>query len=375
MKIGILTLPLHTNYGGILQAYALMQVLTNQGHDVWLINKKRIYILPVYKRYFVYLKRGLMKFVFGKKSVEIFIEQRWQKESGMLSKNVMVFIQNEIKQIIEVNSYKNIPKDNFDMIVVGSDQVWRPKYFAPIEDAYLLFTKKWKIKCIAYAASFGSEQWEYNKTQTRKCRKLVKKFDAVSVREDSGVNLCKDNLGINAVHVLDPTILLDVCHYISLIRKENIKRSLGNLFVYVLNKNNDTNEIEKQIVDTFGYVPFYSSTDCDGALLNEREATKVEVWLRSFYDAEFVLTDSFHACVFSIIFHKHFVVYCNEERGGTRLISMLRIVGLEDRMINSVQDFWQIKANIPKIDWNEVDNRINKMKVQSVNYLQSALSQ
>ena len=97
----------------------------------------------------------------------------------------------------------------YDAFIVGSDQVWRPSYNQHLEQAFLNFTENWKnVKRIAYAASFGVDNWEFTKKQTKECKRLVQKFDFVSVREDTAVNLCKEHLGIEATHVLDPTLLL-----------------------------------------------------------------------------------------------------------------------------------------------------------------------
>lgn len=104
-------------------------------------------------------------------------------------------------------------------------------FFSKIENAYLDFAKEWKIKRIAYAASFGTEEWEYTGEQTNNCAALLKKFNAVSVRESSGVQLCSDNFGVKAEHVLDPTMLLCKEDYIKLFKDYNTAQSDGNLSV------------------------------------------------------------------------------------------------------------------------------------------------
>ena len=97
---------------------------------------------------------------------------------------------------------------HFDAFVVGSDQVWRPRYNAYIPNLFLDFTEGMSVKRIAYAASFGTDQWEFSAEQTTISSFLAKKFDIVSVREASGIQLCKQNLGVDAIQVLDPSLLL-----------------------------------------------------------------------------------------------------------------------------------------------------------------------
>ena len=150
---------------------------------------------------------------------------------------------------------------DFDAIIVGSDQVWRTCYNPQIENAFLDFAKEWKhVRRIAYAPSFGIDEWEYSEEQTQKCRQLVQKFDAVSVREVSGVKLCREYLGVEAKHVLDPTMLLDKEDYLYLISRAEVVRHSNTLLQYVLDKNEDRVAIEgigkneQVIIDSSRYV-------------------------------------------------------------------------------------------------------------------------
>ena len=101
-------------------------------------------------------------------------------------------------------------------------------YKRSIESSFLDFAETWNIKKISYAASFGTDLWEYNEKQTSNCRKLIRKFDAISVRESSGVTLCKKYLDIDAIQVLDPTFLLTKEDYCAVVKKSHKKHL--NLF-------------------------------------------------------------------------------------------------------------------------------------------------
>ena len=103
--------------------------------------------------------------------------------------------------------------------------------------------------------------------------------------------------------------------------------------------------------------------------LQERIKPSVEKWLRGFYDAKFVITDSFHACVFSIIFHKQFVVVGNKERGMSRFESLLEMFGLEDRLVNIGDDI----SSLSKIDYVAVDKIYDTLKEESKSFLFNAL--
>lgn len=369
MRIGILTLPLHTNYGGILQAYALQTVLERMGHRVVVLGKLKYSKLPLWKMPLSYSKRICKKYFLGEKSVKIFYEQWFNKTYPIISQNTQRFIDNYIHYVTP-DSLNSLNSNDFDVIVVGSDQIWRPKYFSNIENAYLKFAQNWNIKRVAYAVSFGTDHWEYTPIQTDKCRNLAHKFDAVSVRESSAVFLCQKYFGIKAQHVLDPTMLLDKKDYISLFEVARTPKSYGNLLVYLLDETPEKNELVNNVAKEKGLTPFRvnSLVENHNAPIEKRIQPPIEQWLRGFYDAEFVVTDSFHACVFSIIFGKPFIAYGNENRGLSRFDSLLQLFSLEDRLTTS-----SIINNFTDIDWDKVKKRLNYLRLLSFNYLEISL--
>ena len=365
MRIGILTLPLHTNYGGILQAYALQTVLERMGHEVKVINKIFNYNLPLWKQPFVYTKRILRNLIGDK--FPIFYEQQVKKEIPIIRRHTNEFIGKYI-HIHDVKRYTDLKESDFDAIVVGSDQVWRPKYFGKIEDAYLQFAKDWDIKRIAYAVSFGTDEWEYSKKQTKRCSRLVKKFDAVSVRELSGVNLCQEHFDIVAEHVLDPTMLLEKNDYVQFFENKEIPVSKGNLLVYILDETAEKRSLVDKIAQKKGLIPFWANSKVENmsAHIMERIQPPVEQWLRGFYDAEFVVTDSFHACVFSLIFNKPFIAVANGKRGVSRFDSLLRKFGLINRMLYSIDE---LSSNLiyENINFKEI-NTLTRLESDKIIY-------
>lgn len=365
MKIGILTLPLHVNYGGILQAYALQTILERMGHDVVVITKSPYLSLPIWKRPFSYFKRAIKKYIQGKETL-IFVEQCHNRDYPIVSQYIQPFI-NKYIHYVEVNNLFTLQENDFDAIIVGSDQIWRPIYFQPIEHAFLSFARSWHIKRIAYAASFGVDKWEYTNKQTLHCAELIKLFDAVSLREVSGVELCRKYLGVKSCHVLDPTMLLDVKDYIQLIEKSNISKSEGTLLNYILDDNMEKDNIVKKISKEKNLVPFKinSKVEDKNAPLDERIQPPLEQWIRGFYDAKLVVTDSFHACVFSILFNKPFIVIANEVRGLARIQSLLKMFELEDRLIFSLRDYQGISEMLPR----SLGQKLTIYRELSVRYL------
>ena len=374
MRIGVLALQLRYNFGGILQAYALQKTLNDLGHKAVHIDQHRyVTIGPWYKKYPIYLKRAIRKFLFGENLI-VRADVAINNTTKAIATHTDPFIDKHIKRIY-TKDFSNIKKGKFDAIVVGSDQVWRPKYFfSAIENAYLKFTKDWDVKRIAYAASFGTEEWEYNEEQTANCAALLKKFNAVSVRESSATILCKEKLGAEALHVLDPTMLLEKEDYIKLFKETDTVKSDGNLLCYILDKGKEKDAIIENIAKEKQLTPFFVNSRYEehDAPIEERIQQPVEKWLRAFYDAEFVITDSFHACVFSILFNKTFIVYGNKERGLARFHSLLELFGLEDRIVTSPEDVSKIA--LTPIDWNKVNNIHKHMKEKSLSFLTKNLN-
>lgn len=379
MKIGILTQPLYNNYGGILQNYALQKILKDMGHEVWTIDR-RYERMPLYVRYGSVAKR-IIKNILGKR-VPL---RAWttKEEEVKISTHTHRFIKENIQQTKSIYSTKEIvqiqKQYNFDTFIVGSDQVWRPQYSPRLTNYFLDFVEKdQNVKKIAYAASFGVDYWEYSKKEKKKCANLVKKFDAISVREDSAIEICKTYLGVEAVQVLDPTLLLDKTDYIHLVEKDNVPKNKGKLFVYILDRTKEKDEIVKELsnykkIDPFEVMPVKSFDEVGVKKLEQCIFPAVTEWLRAFMDAEFVITDSFHGTVFSIIFEKPFLIIGNKDRGLTRFTSLLNLFRLENRLIYSSNELTNYSIIDKAIDYSHVNSLHQEEKEKSINFLSSSL--
>lgn len=377
MKIGILTLPLHTNYGGILQAYALQTVLERMGHEVVVFDTPNKCPLPPFKDIPKCFLKRIVKKLLGRNQKIFYEYYQNKKVIPVVSQNTQRFINSYIHRK-EIRNFKELDGDSYDAIVVGSDQVWRPLYFVPgwrwqeIENAFLSFASKWNIKRLSYAASFGTDNWEYTDQQTRRCKALLQVFDAISVRETNGVTLCKKYFDIDSVHVLDPTMLLNELDYSIFFQKRNTPKSNGTLLNYILDENEKKRALIMHVANQKCLRAFSVTNPHENdetKPLNERIKPSVEKWLRGFYDAEFVITDSFHACVFSILFKKQFVVVGNKERGLSRIESLLQCFGIENRI---VEDSVQV-MRLPLIDYDKVYVKLEKYRKKSLEFLNVAL--
>ena len=361
MKIGIITQPLQNNYGGLLQNYALQRVLEKMGHEVVTIDQEYSRI-PLWRILASTIKTLLLRVV-GKNREFFFLPK--DRELKYINQNTLYFLDNYINHTEKISNEKQIRrivKSLFlEAYIVGSDQVWRPCYNNNIYISFLKFADSYQVKRIAYAASFGVDNWEFSKMETKKCKKLIKSFDAVSVRESSGIELCRRYLDVDACQVLDPTMLLDKCDYIDLVEKENEGKSIGSLLSYILDPERSKIDLIENVAERLNLIPFSVMPELQ---LNSKTIVDIDKcvfpsvtkWLRGFMDAEFVVCDSFHGAVFSIIFNKEFVILGNEERGMARFHSLLKMYGLEERLVTDLNDFSVVMKSI---DWSRV-NRIRK---------------
>lgn len=379
MKIGILTQPLHTNYGGILQAYALQTVLERMGHDVEVIAPPQTpLLLAWWKRPLSMAKRLALRCLLGRKDVVIDVNACAKERYRRLipsQKYTRQFIDAHIHRRV-VERLEDIRPDDYEAIVVGSDQIWRKSYSMlwkeqTYADVFLAFTEGWPIRRIAYAPSFGVDHIEAKGKEIEACRKAVAQFDAVSVREESGVEICRRALGIDAKCVLDPTLLLRKEDYESLIPDNGDATRAPFLLSYILDETDGKDALRRAIAEGKG-LDINITNKADNQKKDEpvKPQPPVEDWLRAFAKADYVITDSFHACVFSILFHRQFTVVGNDERGNTRIKSLLRMLGLQGRMVTATGGGY---TALPDIDYAKVDAVLEEKRKASYGFLADSL--
>lgn len=378
MKIGILTQPLQNNYGGLLQNYALQQVLKRMGHEVETIDQGGLLFSKFHK--FLALLNNMIKYIFSPNKIVLKYEPT-DEEWSIIRKNTNDFIEKNIKRTSVVHhaeEFKILALQNkYDAFVVGSDQCWRPRYNPFLLNMFLKFIENQDgIVRVAYAASFGSDKWEMSPEMTKKCSALAKMFDLITVREASGIELCKKHLGVDATHVLDPTMLLDKEDYIKLVESENLPQSPGNLFYYILDPSDEKKTLIEDIAERNGLKPFTVMPKYQAENRTKEDVKKrlddcvfpsVTSWLRAFMDAEMVVVDSFHGAVFSVIFNKTFWVIENSHRGNARFVSLLHLLGLEDRLLD-LNKLHKIEIN-KDIDWCNVNGIIEMNRNRCKNIL------
>jgi hypothetical protein len=370
-KTAILTLPPVSNYGGILQNFALQQALTKLGVEpITLYRRHRV----TFPQQIIGVLYRIYNIIRGRKQLRLTSKQKdYIYRESTLFKNRYINITEPLYSTSALRS--KVKALNVSSVIVGSDQVWRPKYTPFIYNHYLDFIdSKSGIKKIAYAASFGVDTWEYSEAQTERCKELAKDFNNISVREKSGVKLCNEYLGAEAVQVLDPTMLLTKEDYLSIIDYSNVPKREG-LFTYLLDDNKKKRNLVKEVevalqIKEFKNQPkaFRGNKSTD---IYDYIVPSVEGWIKAFDQADFVITDSFHGTVFSIIFNKPFLAIVNEQKGASRFISLLESLGLEDRLVNEDCIVEQTIFG-KKIDYKSVNTKLNVLRNEGFDFLKQS---
>jgi hypothetical protein len=301
-----------------------------------------------------------------------------KKEQAIIDTYTLNFIDSnfQITKKVTTGTICQLIKEKFDAFIVGSDQVWRKEYSIGIKTYFFDFIpRKSSIKRISYAASFGIDTWNYSEEETQEMRDLIIRFNAVSVREKTGVEMCKRYLNSDAIQVLDPVLLLQKSDYLDLI-KENKNNLSEKIFAYILDVDNE----KEGFINSMSAVMsasvksiFPNKPKVNSNLIDDLIFPSVDEWLLSFKDSEYVITDSFHGVVFSIIFNKEFFVLKNTKRGLTRIESLLEMFEIKNRIINSDVAVCDV-LHIPKIDYAAVNNILDSERDKSMKFLTECLS-
>lgn len=358
MKIGIVTQPLVANYGGILQNYALQQVLKKLGQDPITLN-----YMPSLKfgRYLLYAGKAVLCAPFPSKRHPIKPYRRYLKRPAVIEPFIRENI--SLTRVVPDYSKRLLNKYGIEGIVVGSDQVWRYSFNSHyIEDMFLDFAKDYPCLKLSYAASFGEDEWLYPIDKTEQARSLIKQFKAVSVRENSAAILCRENLGVDALTVLDPTLLLSSSDY-ERFRKELSVDEKPYMAVYLL----DENEEKKSFIEDMAKAKGLRIKK----MAKSSPKRSIEEWLTTIKNADYVVTDSYHGSIFSIIFEKQFLTFNNKSRGEDRFHTLFNALNLQDRLI---EPSTSVVFAEERIDYSSVGSKLQELREESISYLKLALS-
>lgn len=359
MRVGLLTLPLFNNYGGLLQGAALYRELEQRGHQPVVLMKKyeRPYPLRCAAKV---LRRVPGQNIGGLRSVD--------RDRAVHQPFMEATMPHRTREFYSVRDLRQtIDEEALDMVVVGSDQVWRSKYQSDGDwRSFLLDVPS--VRRFSYAASFGVDELPVGDRQET-ARRLLRNFDSLSVREVAAKGLLEDELGLEAVEVtLDPTLLVDDDFYESLYDTTPDPKAAPYVFSYILDQESQRLGFDQRVVDSLG--PGHAMRHL--GLYEAGEKATIGLWLRLFRDASFVVTDSYHGTLMAIRHRKNFIAIGNRSRGLSRFESLFSLVGLSDRLVVDDGPAIENLVNEP-IDYDAVAGRLDELRHRSSRFLDDAL--
>lgn len=342
MKIALLTYFHALSYGATLQTYATIKALESLGHEVWLINLyipevtsslKRILLLPKEYKHWSFRKK---------------------------------YFKHITRHYATSEDLRKYPPEA-DLYMIGSDQTWNPDISMDKAPSFFLDFVKDNNKKVTYAASFGKDSIDGTKWISKEqIIVLLRQFKYIAIREKSGKELLA-KYGIDSIQVVDPVLLFP--NYNELVGKPQQREEMG---LFKINKTDEFYAKAKE-VGKLASIPVRSI----GSLRREagvicRYPEGIEGWMRAIASSRYILTDSFHGLVISLLYHRQFVILPGMSGRVTRLRSLLQLVGLEDRIMSTDDSAESILAKLQQpIDYEHLDAVLANERKKSWEYLKS----
>lgn len=363
MKVGIFTFPNSKSFGASLQMYAIFRAVQKLGHDVEIINYQNKYM----------------------KSEKHIVSKSTSKRIRRFISNIFHFPQKRAfhtfekiylckypSRILSDSKKLQIISKRYNAVICGSDQIWNPNITGNDINYFLRFCGE-STKRIAYAPSFGVD--EVTDDFGTAIREELTKFSALSVREKEGSELVKRLIGKDINVVLDPTFLIEANEWQSIEKQHPIVKDGEYILYYTIRSSENLWNRCKILSAKTGLKIIRVGGNAIKRITNKEPMIDYasnlspSEWLSLVHHARYVVTNSFHGSVFSIIYHKNFYVEFSSLT-NSRLKQITELSGLEDRIINE-----GVEITPSNIDYNRVDERLNDIKKTSANYLKAALDE
>lgn len=335
------------NYGANLVAYSLSKVVEKLGYKPYIINFDPFPPLDSITRY----------------RTQAFLDFRQDYLN--------------LTPLYTSSSFLNETNDYIDSFIVGSDQVWRKTITKNNLKTYFLDFVNWNKNCISYGASYGTNKFEGNYNEINDCKLLLKKFSNVSVREKDAINITKELFDANSCLVLDPTLLLTKEDYNTLILKENVTNKKGHIAIYTLfdqdeNFNKELKRLfpNKEILNIKTHSEYIPLLDRKELVYNS-----IPNWINEIKNADYIVTDSYHGLLFSLIFEKDFICLGKNSSAKSRFDSLSELLGgnISSRIIGSLSDVNTISTLI-KLNYNDINKNIQNEREKSLKFIKGSLN-
>ena len=265
--------------------------------------------------------------------------------------------------LIVINNFSEIKRDDYDILMVNSDQTWRNFDGNLLDYGFLRFAENWNLPKFIYGASLGYDYWSFTSEETIVAKRLLTQFKGISIREQGSLNLIKQNLGITPEVVLDPTLLINKNYYLDLVHKYS-KKKFDNekyILIYKLGWNINMKKLIKKAFNELKYKIY---------LFTLHNRTNIENFIYYINNSQAIITDSFHGTIFSIIFNKPFVSFYYKGQAEERLKSLKNLFQIKNRIISSEEI---ADVNLLKTPLNINYSIIEELRLKSLDFIKKNL--
>jgi len=364
-KIGITTFHNAHNYGAMLQAFALCNILSKE-NDVEIINYYNSKIYDTYK-----IIRPFNKDLVASTKTLI-LDLIYIKNKRKRYKSFNDFINNKCKLSEKFFNVEDIEKNAlfYDILVTGSDQVWSKEIVGELSDVYTLNFGNKDLRRISYAASVGSSQTIIDNKE--EYFNKIRKLDCISVREEDVKEQLDKIMDKQIDVVLDPTLLLTKQDWNSEIDKID-NQNQKYIFAYVVKPDEEYIKIVNDLSEKTGLKVIHFGLKNPGYknVLKSAYTEGPLEFVNYIKNAEYVVATSFHATVFSIIFNKKFFIVPHRKTGA-RVTNLLDKLGITGRTFSTLEEFKKIDYNF-ETDWKKVEEKLDIEREKSINWLKNPI--
>ncbi len=388
-KIGLAAVTYKDNFGSALQTYATQYILEKLGHEVGIFDIKGVHRGIKFRKVLYYLGRLFDPVEIKYLLANLLSRSRKQASVGSNQFAQNMKIRHQLYQSFYDKRYKMLPKSKgwkdlrqqasgMDAVVVGSDQLWRPSNI--VGRFFTLEFVPDEVKKVAFSTSFGVPVLPSN--LHRHAKRFLSRIDYISVREDSGAEIVKNECGRVVPVVCDPTMMLTAEEWLHVQKEKPIVES-GYILCYFMGDAQEHREFARRLREETGYrivgllhgATYIAS---DEEYVDEKPFNVgPSEFINLIRHAQYICTDSFHGCVFCILNQKRFFAFRRWPDGSKfsandRLYTLLKFTGLEERLLDGSEDvLLYMNSNI---DYEEVLKKVSVRRQESMDYLIKALS-
>ena len=384
-KVGLVTCYFKHNYGSMLQAYATQKILDDNNIPNETINitynidfkkgKRKYYLSQIFNYTFIRSKLGMIKLKLDRK-----LNKELNKNISIRDKKYESFMKrfHLTKPYATYEELTKLCKERYSDVIVGSDQLWLPVNV--VANYYTINFVPNEINKISYATSFGVSS--IPQKYLSKYKTFLDRINHLSVREQSGVELIDKISNNKAKLVCDPTILLTKKEWDTIVKEKRIIKE-KYILCYFLGKNIEHRKFAEKLKKETGY-QIVSLNHADEYVKYSDKFADIKPynigpseWINLIKNAEYICTDSFHGTVFSLIYNKLFFTFRRYKSNtkvstNSRVESLLSILNLNERLLIGNEDIKEVLKI--KIDYEEVNKKINKFRIKSKKFLLESLS-